>query len=93
MDRFGRKRRVKLKRMNFHLYVLNLIPAVCRFSWTSKYELNNLFSSLLLGLIYVVLIRLVIYIKKLFVHSKFVYMFLLLLTFAIPPTRTLRVKL
>ena len=93
MDRFGRKRRVKLKRMNFHLHVLNLIPAVCRFSWTSKYELNNLFSSLLLGLIYVVLIRLVIYIKKLFVHSKFVYMFLLLLTFAIPPTHTLRVKL
>ena len=60
---------------------------------TSKDELKNLFSSLLLGLMYVVLIRLVIYVNKLFVHSKFVYMFLLLLTFAIPPTRTPRVKL
>ena len=50
---------------------------------TSKDELKNLFSSLLLGLMYVVLIRLVIYVNKLFVHSKFVYMFLLLLTFAI----------
>ena len=60
---------------------------------TSKDELKNLFSSLLLGLMYVVLIRLVIYVNKLFVHSKFVYMLLLLLTFAIPPTRTPRVKL
>ena len=51
---------------------------------TSKDELKNLFSSLLLGLMYVVLIRLVIYVNKLFVHSKFVYMFLLLLTFAFP---------
>ena len=50
---------------------------------TSKDELKNLFSSLLLGLMYVVPIRLVIYVNKLFVHSKFVYMFLLLLTFAI----------
>ena len=55
MDLFGRKRRVKLKRMNFHLLVLNLIPAVCRFSLTSKDELNNVFSCLLLGLMYVVL--------------------------------------
>ena len=90
MDLFGRKRQVKLK-LTDELPFTSLESYSSRL--TSKDELKNLFSSLLLGLMYVVLIRLVIYVNKLFVHSKFVYMLLLLLTFAIPPTRTPRVKL
>ena len=65
--------------MNFHLHVTWMLFQ----PFDIKDELKNLFSSLLLGLKYVALIRLVIYVNRLFVHSKFVYMFLLLLTFAI----------